>query len=82
MGDLRPLCGANGNGIAVVARGVAMWGDPVAPRPHGGVGPVTQSGNVGVNALAVGVGSAYTPSSRAVTRRWSMLRTICCPARP
>lgn len=47
-----PVCGPNGNGIVSLHRRVALWGDPVEPQPAGPVAIVTQSGNVGVNALA------------------------------
>jgi acetate---CoA ligase (ADP-forming) len=47
-----PVCGPNGNGIVSLHRRVAMWGDSVQPQPAGPVAIVTQSGNVGVNALA------------------------------
>ena len=46
-----------------------MWGDSVAPLEPGSVAMVTQSGNVGVNALRPARGSAGTPSSRPATRR-------------
>jgi acetyl-CoA synthetase len=45
------VCGPNGNGIVAVATGAAMWGDGLPGLEPGPVGMVTQSGNVGVNAL-------------------------------
>lgn len=46
-----PVCGPNGNGIVAVRHGAAVWGDRVGHLEPGGVAMVTQSGNVGVNAL-------------------------------
>ncbi len=46
-----PICGPNGNGIVATRARAAMWGDSVAPLEPGHVAMVTQSGNVGVNAL-------------------------------
>jgi acetate---CoA ligase (ADP-forming) len=46
-----PVCGPNGNGIVAARARAAMWGDSVAPLEPGPVAMVTQSGNVGVNAL-------------------------------
>ena len=46
-----PVCGPNGNGIVAARARAAMWGDSVAPLEPGSVAMVTQSGNVGVNAL-------------------------------
>ena len=45
------MCGPNGNGIVAVASRAAIWGDRVGPLEPGSVAMVTQSGNVGVNAL-------------------------------
>ncbi len=46
-----PVCGPNGNGIVAVAERAAIWGDGLPELAPGPVGMVTQSGNVGVNAL-------------------------------
>jgi acetyl-CoA synthetase len=46
-----PVCGPNGNGIVAVGERAAIWGDGLGPVDLGPVGLVTQSGNVGVNAL-------------------------------
>ena len=46
-----PVCGPNGNGIVSTRARAAMWGDSVAPLDPGPVAMITQSGNVGVNAL-------------------------------
>jgi len=48
-----PVCGPNGNGIAALWARAPLWGDEVAAATEPGhVAIVTQSGNVGVNALA------------------------------
>jgi acetate---CoA ligase (ADP-forming) len=47
-----PVCGPNGNGIVAVHSKAAMWGDTLGPLEAGPVALVSQSGNVGVNALA------------------------------
>ena len=46
-----PLCGPNGNGVCALHGGATMWGDSVDRMIPGGVAMITQSGNVGVNAL-------------------------------
>jgi acetyl-CoA synthetase len=46
-----PVCGPNGNGIVAVGQRAAIWGDGLGPIDPGPVAMVTQSGNVGVNAL-------------------------------
>ena len=46
-----PVCGPNGNGIVAVGERAAIWGDGLGPIDPGPVAMVTQSGNVGVNAL-------------------------------
>lgn len=48
-----PVCGPNGNGVAALWARAPLWGDEVAAGVEpGAVAIVTQSGNVGVNALA------------------------------
>ena len=46
-----PVCGPNGNGIVAVAERAAIWGDGLGRLEPGAVAMITQSGNVGVNAL-------------------------------
>ena len=46
-----PVCGPNCDGIVVVPRRVALWGDALVEREPGRVGLISQSGNVAVNAL-------------------------------
>ena len=46
-----PVCGPNGNGIVAVAARAPLWGDSVERVEPGPVALITQSGNVGVNAL-------------------------------
>jgi len=47
-----PVIGPNANGIAAVHNRAPMWGDVVELGNPGGVALVSQSGNVGVTALA------------------------------
>ncbi|MEO8328476.1 MAG: acetate--CoA ligase family protein [Candidatus Nanopelagicales bacterium] len=47
-----PVIGPNANGIVAVHHGAPMWGDVTYLGEPGGVALVTQSGNVGVTALA------------------------------
>ncbi|MGB2850224.1 MAG: acetate--CoA ligase family protein, partial [Solirubrobacterales bacterium] len=51
-----PLCGPNGNGIAALHARAPMWGDAIGGQIAGGVALITQSGNVGVNALGAARG--------------------------
>lgn len=46
-----PLCGPNGNGVVSVPGRAPLWGDAVGALSAGAVALITQSGNVGVNAL-------------------------------
>ncbi len=46
-----PLCGPNGNGVVAVGARAPLWGDSVQRLEPGPVALITQSGNVGVNAL-------------------------------
>src|SRR5690606_11427131 len=46
-----PVCGPNCNGIAALHAGATMWGDSIGRLEPGGIAMITQSGNVGVNAL-------------------------------
>ena len=47
------VLGPNTNGLVDVGSRTALWGDPLRmPRPGGQVAVVTQSGNIGVGALA------------------------------
>jgi len=46
-----PVCGPNGNGIVAVSARAPLWGDSVERLSEGPVALITQSGNVGVNAL-------------------------------
>lgn len=48
-----PVLGPNGNGLVAVVARAPLWGDPVRlPDAPGGIAVVTQSGNLGVTALA------------------------------
>ncbi|MGH2938413.1 MAG: CoA-binding protein, partial [Solirubrobacterales bacterium] len=46
-----PVCGPNGNGVVSAAARTALWGDSVERLTPGPVAVITQSGNLGVNAL-------------------------------
>lgn len=51
-----PVCGPNGNGIAALHARAPMWGDAIGGWRAGSVAMITQSGNVGVNALGAARG--------------------------
>ena len=53
-----PVLGPNCDGL-VSFHGAALWGDALVPRPAGRVALISQSGNVAVNALAVGRGLSF-----------------------
>jgi acetyl-CoA synthetase len=53
-----PLLGPNCDGL-VSFHGAALWGDALVPRTAGRVALISQSGNVAVNALAVGRGLRF-----------------------
>ena len=54
-----PVIGPNCDGLVAFHGGAALWGDALVARPAGRVALVSQSGNVAVNALAVGRGIAF-----------------------
>jgi acetyl-CoA synthetase len=54
-----PVIGPNANGVVAVHSRAPMWGDGVTLGPAGGVALVTQSGNLGVVALASRRGIAW-----------------------
>ena len=54
-----PVIGPNCDGMVAFHGGAALWGDALVARPAGRVALVSQSGNVAVNALAVGRGIAF-----------------------
>jgi acetate---CoA ligase (ADP-forming) len=54
-----PIVGPNSNGLVSFRGGAALWGDVLEPRPAGRVGLISQSGNVAVNALALGRGLRF-----------------------
>ena len=51
-----PIIGPNCDGMVSFHGAAALWGDVLVPRPPGRVALVSQSGNVAVNALALGRG--------------------------
>ena len=54
-----PVCGPNGNGIVALHERAPLWGDALGALEPGPVALVSQSGNVAVNALAVGRGLRF-----------------------
>jgi acetate---CoA ligase (ADP-forming) len=46
-----PVCGPNGNGVVSATARAPLWGDSVERLTSGPVAVITQSGNLGVNAL-------------------------------
>ena len=54
-----PVLGPNCDGLIAFHAGAALWGDAFVPREPGRVALVSQSGNVAVNALAVGRGIRF-----------------------
>ena len=54
-----PVIGPNGNGVVAVHSRAPLWGDAVTLRKPGGIALITQSGNVGVNALSLTTGPRF-----------------------
>ncbi len=54
-----PVIGPNGNGVVAVHSRAPLWGDAVTLRSPGGIALITQSGNVGVNALSLVSGPRF-----------------------
>lgn len=54
-----PVIGPNGNGVVAVHSRAPLWGDAVTLRTPGGIALITQSGNVGVNALSLTSGPRF-----------------------
>ncbi|HEY2717346.1 MAG TPA: CoA-binding protein, partial [Solirubrobacterales bacterium] len=75
------LCGPNGNGVVAVAARAPLWGDSVGPLAAGPVALVTQSGNVGVNALAsrrgIGFHTVVSTGNQAVLEASDWIEAIC-----
>ncbi len=76
-----PVCGPNGNGVVSVAARAPLWGDSVGPLASGPVALVTQSGNVGVNALAsrrgIGFHTVVSTGNQAVLEASDWIEAIC-----
>jgi acetate---CoA ligase (ADP-forming) len=76
-----PVCGPNGNGIVAVAARAPLWGDSVGPLDAGPVALVTQSGNVGVNALGSRRGISFhtvvSTGNQAVLEASDWIEAIC-----
>ena len=58
-GAALPVIGPNCDGLVAFHSRAALWGDALAPRPAGRVALVSQSGNVAVNAIALGRGLRF-----------------------
>jgi acetate---CoA ligase (ADP-forming) len=75
-----PVCGPNCDGIVVMARSVALWGDALFPREPGPVALISQSGNLAVNALTSGRGIRFhtviTSGNQAVVAADTYLRFL------
>jgi acetate---CoA ligase (ADP-forming) len=75
------LCGPNGNGVVAVAARAPLWGDSVGPLAAGPVALVTQSGNVGVNALGsrrgIGFHTVVSTGNQAVLEASDWVEAIC-----
>ena len=54
-----PVIGPNCDGLVAFHSRAALWGDALTPRPAGRVALISQSGNVAVNALALGRGLRF-----------------------
>jgi acyl-CoA synthetase (NDP forming) len=54
-----PVIGPNCDGLVAFHAGAALYGDVLVARPPGRVALISQSGNVAVNALAVGRGLRF-----------------------
>ena len=54
-----PVIGPNCDGLVTFHGGAALWGDALVSRPAGRVALISQSGNVAVNALALGRGLRF-----------------------
>ncbi len=75
------VCGPNGNGIVSTATKAPLWGDSAALPPAGPVALVTQSGNVGVNALGsrrgIGFHTVVSTGNQAVLEASDWIEAIC-----
>jgi acetyl-CoA synthetase len=54
-----PVLGPNCDGLVAFHARAALWGDALVPREPGRVALISQSGNVAVNALALGRGLRF-----------------------
>jgi acetate---CoA ligase (ADP-forming) len=76
-----PVCGPNGNGVVAVAARAPLWGDSLGPIAAGPVALVTQSGNVGVNALGsrrgIGFHTVVSTGNQAVLEASDWIEAIC-----
>ena len=76
-----PVCGPNGNGVVAVGARAPLWGDSVRRLRPGPVALVTQSGNLGVNALGsrrgIGFHTVVSTGNQAVLDASDWVEAIC-----
>ena len=76
-----PLIGPNCDGLVAFHSRAALWGDALAPRPAGRVALISQSGNVAVNAIALGRGLRFhtvaSIGNQAVVDAAALLEALC-----
>jgi acetate---CoA ligase (ADP-forming) len=75
------VCGPNGNGIVSTAARAPLWGDSVERLPAGPVALITQSGNLGVNALGsrrgIGFHTVVSTGNQAVLDASDWIEAVC-----
>ncbi len=76
-----PVCGPNGNGVVSAPGRSPLWGDSVGTLSPGPVALITQSGNVGVNALAsrrgIGFHTVVSTGNQAVLDASDWVEAVC-----
>jgi acetyl-CoA synthetase len=75
------VCGPNGNGIVSAAARAPLWGDSVERLEAGPVALITQSGNLGVNALGsrrgIGFHTVVSTGNQAVLDASDWVEAVC-----
>lgn len=81
LGAGLPVCGPNGNGIVASAARAPLWGDSVERLVPGPVALITQSGNLGVNALGsrrgIGFHTVVSTGNQAVLDASDWIEAVC-----
>ncbi len=76
-----PVCGPNGNGVVSLPARAPLWGDSVQRLQQGPVALITQSGNVGVNALGsrrgIGFHTVVSTGNQAVVEASDWIEAVC-----